>query len=355
MLDTPGGRKIHKGLIPSMGGVAIMLATFIGLVSWLSLEELAFTRYLLIAMGLVFTLGLRDDLVELTAFQKLMGQCVAAFLVVFMADIRITGFYGFAGIYEIPLFLSYGLSFLTIIVLTNAFNLIDGLDGLAGTISTITLSFLGWWFITGGMFAYGIISFTMVGAILSFLLYNWHPAKIFMGDTGSLSIGFLLSVLVIVFIDKNGTMLHIEGFTFKAPIASGIALLIVPIYDTARIFVKRTRKGKSPLSPDKSHVHHFLLRMGFGHDKVAYILGGIKLAFIGLIFLGQDLNDNVMLPLVVLLAVVLGIVLDNLVLKKVIKIHKDSPSLLSKRKAKKGYRKPNLSQEVFDREKFNVN
>jgi len=354
-MDAPGGRKIHKGSIPSMGGIAIMLATFIGLAAWLSLDQLAFTRYLLIAMGLMFTLGIRDDLVELTAIQKLLGQCVAAFLVVAMADIRITGFYGFAGIHELPLFMSYGLTFLTIIVLTNAFNLIDGLDGLAGTISTITLVFLGWWFVSVGLFPYGIIAFTMVGAILSFLLYNWHPAKIFMGDTGSLSIGFLLSVLVILFIDKNGTMLPIDGLTFSAPIAAGVALLIVPIYDTARIFVKRVSNGKSPLAPDKSHVHHFLLRMGYSHDKVAYILGGIKLAFIGLIFFGQGYDDHVMLPLVICLSLGLGMVLDKYTLKKVVKINKSSPTILSKRRVKKGYKKPNLSQDIFDRDRFNVN
>lgn len=355
VLEIPGGRKIHKGSIPSMGGIGIMLATFIGLVAWLSLDQLAFTRYLLIAMGLMFTLGMRDDLVELTALQKLLGQCVAALLVVVMADIRLTGFYGFAGIYELPLYLSYGITLLTIIVLTNAFNLIDGLDGLAGTISTITLVFLGWWFVSVGLFSYGIIAFTMIGAILSFLLYNWHPAKIFMGDTGSLSIGFLLSVLVILFIDKNGTMIPIDGLTFNAPIASGVALLIVPIYDTARIFVKRVSKGKSPLAPDKSHVHHFLMRMGFSHDKVAYILGGIKLAFIGLMFLGQSFNDHFMLPLVIVLSLSLGMVLDRYTLKKVVKNQKNSAPVLSKRKARKGYKKPNLSKDIFDRDKFNVN
>ncbi|WP_316932679.1 MraY family glycosyltransferase [Anditalea andensis] len=355
MLEIPGGRKIHKESIPSMGGIGIMLATFIGLAAWLSLDQLAFTRYLLIALGLMFTLGMRDDLVELTAIQKLLGQCVAALLVVIMADIRITGFYGFAGIHELPLFLSYGLTFLTIIVLTNAFNLIDGLDGLAGTISTITLAFLGWWFVSVGLFPYGIIAFTMVGAILSFLIYNWHPAKIFMGDTGSLSIGFMLSVLVILFIDKNGTMVPIQGLTFNAPIASGVALLIVPIYDTARIFVKRVSKGKSPLAPDKSHVHHFLMRMGFSHDKVAYILGGTKLGFIGLMFLGQSFEDHYMLPVVIALALTLGIILDIYTLQKVVKFNKNSPTVLSKRRTKKGYKKPHLSHDIFDRDKFNVN
>jgi len=355
VLEAPGGRKIHTGLVPSMGGIAIVLATFIGLASWLTLDQLGFVRYLLIALALMFTLGLRDDLVELSAIQKLAGQCVAAFLVVVMADIRLTGFYGCFGIYEIPLSVSYLLSFLTIIVLTNAFNLIDGLDGLAGTISVVTLSFLGWWFMASELFPYGIIALTMVASILSFMLYNWHPAKIFMGDTGSLSIGFLISVLIILFIDYNGTMLEMQGIKFNAPIATGVALLIVPIYDTARIFIKRARKGRSPLAPDKSHVHHFLLRIGFSHDKVVYILGSVKLIFIALIFLGQPYNDHVMLPLVVILAIGMGIVLDRYTLKKVIRDHKVKPRILVKSEAKKIYKKPDLSKSILDRDKFNVN
>ena len=189
-----------------------------------------------------------------------------------MADIRLTSLYGFFGIYEIPLWISYGISFFTILVLTNSFNLIDGLDGLAGSISLVTFMFLGWWFLEADLTSYSVFAFILVGSVLSFLVYNWHPAKIFMGDTGSLSLGFALAVLTILFIDKNGTMANYEGWKFNAPIASGIALLIIPIYDTSRIFIKRTLKGKSPMAPDKSHVHHFLLRMGMRHEMLIWAM-----------------------------------------------------------------------------------
>ncbi|KEO71822.1 glycosyltransferase family 4 protein [Anditalea andensis] len=354
ILEAPGGRKIHKGMVPSMGGIAILFAAYIGLAAWLSLDQLAFARYLLIALTLMFTLGLRDDLVELTAVQKLLGQGVAAFLVVGMADIRISSFYGCFGIYELPLLVSYGLSAVTIIVLTNSFNLIDGLDGLAGTISSIILGFLGWWLMDAGLYPYAIIAITMVGAILSFLVYNWHPAKIFMGDTGSLSIGFLIAVLLLLFIDRNGTMLAMQGFKFNAPIATGVALMIIPIYDTARIFVKRIRNGRSPLAPDKSHVHHFLLRMGFDHDKVVFILLAVQLTFISFVFLGRSMNDHVMLPLVVMLAVGLGILLDRYTLKQVIKNHLKKPPILQHRVSNPTYKKTALSSLV-DRDKIKVN
>src|SRR5690606_13490159 len=234
-----------------------------------------------------------------------------AFFVIIMAYIRITSLYGFAGVYEMPYLISVTLSFALIIVLTNSFNLIDGLDGLAGTLSGIALTFLGWWFYAADMVAYSLISFTLVGGVLSFLAFNWHPAKIFMGDTGSLSLGFALTTLVILFIDTNGTMLASQGWKINAPITAGIALMIVPIYDTIRIFTKRSLKGKSPLKHDKSHVHHFLLRMGYKHNEVTLILGCIKMVFITMVMLGHYLNDHVMLPLVLSMAILLGIWLDE--------------------------------------------
>jgi UDP-GlcNAc:undecaprenyl-phosphate/decaprenyl-phosphate GlcNAc-1-phosphate transferase len=349
LMDSPGGRKIHNGFIPSMGGIAFVLATFVSVLAWLDSQLIMEIRFLLAAFGLMFFVGLRDDMVNMSAFQKLAGQFIAAYLVVVMADIRFTGLYGFFGIYDIPLWLSYGISFFTILALTNSFNLIDGLDGLAGSISLVTFLFLGWWFLTADLTSYSVFSFILVGAILSFLVYNWHPAKIFMGDTGSLSLGFALAVLTVLFIDKNGTMANYEGWKFNAPIASGIALLIIPIYDTSRIFIKRMLKGKSPMAPDKSHVHHFLLRMGLRHDQVTLTLVFIKIGFISLMFLGSSLNDYVMLPLVILIAVVLGLRLDSLTLKRVKKIYRKTPPILSKRAKKKIYNKPTIQGEVLEK------
>lgn len=355
IIDAPGGRKIHSGFVPSMGGIGIILATFAGVFAWFSLEQLVQTRYFLVALGIMFSVGLRDDLIELSAVQKLIGQCIPAFFVIIMADIRITGLYGFMGIYEIPYLASVILSFMLIIVLTNSFNLIDGLDGLAGTLSVISLSFLGWWFYVADMVAYSLISVTLVGGVLSFLAFNWHPAKIFMGDTGSLSLGFALTALVILFIDTNGTMLASEGWKINAPITAGIALMIVPIYDTVRIFTKRSLKGKSPLKPDKSHVHHFLLRMGYKHNEVSIILGAIKLVFIVMILLGSYLNDHVMLPVVMALAVVLGIWLDEQAVKRVKNHSKNVPARVAARSSKKHYSKPTITEKIFDHNRINMN
>jgi UDP-GlcNAc:undecaprenyl-phosphate GlcNAc-1-phosphate transferase len=355
LMDRPGGRKIHSGFIPSMGGISFVAATFVAVLSWLDGQFITEIRFLLAAFGLMFFVGLRDDMVNMSAFQKLAGQFIAAYLVVVMADIRFTGLYGFMGIYDLPIWISYFISFFTILVLTNSFNLIDGIDGLAGSISLVTFLFLGWWFYDVGLTSYATFSFILVGAVLSFLAYNWHPAKIFMGDTGSLSLGFALAVLTVLFIDKNGTMASFEGWKFNAPIASGVALMIIPIYDTSRIFIKRTLNGKSPMEPDKSHVHHFLLRMGLRHDQVTLTLIFVKCCFIGLIFLTSNLNDYILLPIVILTAVFLGVKLDSITLNRVKKINKNSPPILSKRAKKKSIHKAEIQEGVIDKAKLSDN
>lgn len=347
LIDAPGGRKIHNGFIPSMGGLSFVVSAFISVLIWFSLKQMIEVRFFLTAFGLIFMLGLRDDLVDLTAWQKLLGQFVAAYIVVVFGDIRFTSLYGFFGIYELPELISYSVTIFTIIALTNSFNLIDGLDGLAGSISIVTFTFLGWWFMQAGMSSYSIFSFILVGGVLSFLVFNWHPAKIFMGDTGSLSLGFALSVMTILFINTNGTMNEYEGWKFSAPLASGLALLIIPIYDTCRIFTKRTMKGKSPFAADKSHIHHFMMRMGLRHDQVALALVAIKILFIGLIFLGSDLNDHVLIPVVALAAVGLGLRLDVITLKRVKVIQSQTPPILSLKQRKKSTHKPSVNHKIL--------
>ncbi|MBD8491140.1 undecaprenyl/decaprenyl-phosphate alpha-N-acetylglucosaminyl 1-phosphate transferase [Echinicola sp. CAU 1574] len=354
LLDKPGGRKIHKYSVPSMGGIAIFLALLGGVLIWLNFQQLVEIRFFMMGLGIMFILGLRDDLVELTAYQKLIGQLIAIITVVVLGDVRIHSFYGFLGIDELPIWFSYSLTIFSIIGLTNAFNLIDGLDGLASTLSLITFVFLGSWFIYSDYTTYGFIAFTFVGAILSFMVYNWHPAKIFMGDTGSLTLGFTLSVLCIKFIEANGTVP--EGmFKFDAPLTTSIVLMIVPFYDTLRVFIRRASKGKSPMAADKSHVHHFLLRMGFRHDQVALILGSVKILFILIAIASYKMPDIVMIPLVGSAVICAGLILDKITLKRVKDIVRDSPKVLSQRSYHGVRGKVKIDKSVLKSEKVNLN
>ncbi|PSL06328.1 glycosyltransferase family 4 protein [Cecembia rubra] len=329
--DAPGGRKIHKAQTPSMGGIVIYLASMVSFLFGAYFFEIEELRYVLAAFTLLFFTGLSDDLTTLSPLQKLAAQCIGGLLIIFFADIRISGFFGFLGIEELPLWLSYLITFIVIIALTNAFNLVDGLDGLAGTLSLLNFSFFAWWFMVTGNDPYSKLCMVFIGAVVAFLVFNWQPAKIFMGDTGSLSIGFILAVLTVLFIDSNGKLTETNPWKFNAPIASGIALMIIPIYDTSRVFIKRIRRKKSPFSPDKSHVHHFLLRSGLSHGQVVLLLGFIKLIFFGLIISTTSISDEWMIPIIVGSCILLGLRLDAFTLSRVRYLAKKSPPVLALR------------------------
>jgi UDP-GlcNAc:undecaprenyl-phosphate GlcNAc-1-phosphate transferase len=329
--DVPGGRKIHKAVTPSMGGIGFVLATFIALGIWGWQFPVPDMRYLLGAIALMFLVGLRDDMVELKATHKLLGQCVAVLLVIVAGDIRIKDFHGFLGLHEIPLLVSYGFSGFVLLALTNAFNLIDGLDGLAGTIASISLALLGGWFYIQGVDSFAVLSLTLLGSVLAFLVFNWAPAKIFMGDTGSLTLGFALGSLVVAFIDMNAALPDGTFLKLEPAFTAGVVLMIYPLFDMARIFVKRISQGRPPMSADKSHIHHFLMRMGMKHNQVAMTLGSIQFILICLVFSLGEFSDNIVLPILSAIVLSLGFVMERLTVKYVKKKVRKLPRILENR------------------------
>ena len=354
--DLPGGRKIHKKFIPSMGGIAFFVAASIAMSIWAWQFPLPDIRYLLGAIALVFFVGLRDDMVELKASHKIMGQLVAVLLVIVAADIRIKDLHGFLGVGELNLYVSYGFSAFVILALTNAFNLIDGLDGLASTMAVIVLSSLGVWFYVHGLDSFAVLCFTFLGGILSFLVYNWHPAKIFMGDTGSLTLGFTMGALIIAFMEYNAALPTGAAWKFEPVFSSGIALMIFPLYDMARVFTRRILQGKGPMTPDKSHVHHFLMRSGLKHNQVAMLLGFIQLAFVVLVVALKDYSDHLVLPLISVIALGLGYRLDQVTVKYVKKKVHAEPRVLEVRPlSQQQRRKIKLEMEEIRESRMNLN
>lgn len=305
LLDAPGGRKIHTVETPSMGGVPIFIGFVIAVFIWIPLEDLREIKYVLGALGIMFIIGFRDDLINLRAAQKLFGQVAAALIIITVCDIRIMSLYGLFGITVIPDAVSYAISLFTIIVITNSFNLIDGIDGLAGTVGLVSSMFFGVWFYLAGLESYSFICFALLGTILAFLQFNWAPSKVFMGDTGSLLIGFFLSIVTIKFIETNYA-LTTEPYKFVAFIGPAVAVLIVPLYDTLRVFIKRVMKGKSPMHPDKTHLHHILLRLGCTHAQATAILATVNIIFVLLALVLKDFSDTIMLPAILVTALALG-------------------------------------------------
>lgn len=316
LVDVPGRRKIHKKVTPSMGGIAIFIGFFISSLIWIDIQGWGNIKFILVALFVIFFIGVRDDLVPLRPLIKLMGQVMAASLVIFLFDLRIRTFYGLFGVNELPTLVSYAVTYFTIIVITNSFNLIDGLDGLAGTIAIVALLSFGVWFFLVGEDIFSILSFAMLGAIFAFLIFNWEPSEVFMGDTGALVIGMMLAILVIHFIDVNYALPAMAPYKFNGSVGSAACFIIIPLVDTLRIVILRLSKGQSPFKPDKSHIHHAIMRLGMTHSQTTLILGGVQLLYISLAIAFNHLSDMYVLSGLVVLSFLLSVTLDRLIINK---------------------------------------
>lgn len=320
LVDIPGRRKIHKKVTPSMGGIAIFIGFFVASLIWIDISHWRDIRMILIALFMVFFIGVRDDLVPLRPSMKLIGQVVAATILVLLFDLRLKSMYGILGIYEIPLALSYLLTVFTIIVITNSFNLIDGLDGLAGTVASISLLAFGIWFLLIGDTIFAILAFCMVGSIVAFLIFNWEPSKIFMGDTGALVAGMMLSIMAIYFINTNFNLPVDHPYRFSGTVAAAVCFIIIPLVDTMRIFILRISRGQSPFTPDKSHIHHSIVRLGFTHSKTTILLALVQVGYIVLVVILHKVDGNYMILGVIGLSIFLSIMLNRLM---VIRLNKE--------------------------------
>jgi UDP-N-acetylmuramyl pentapeptide phosphotransferase/UDP-N-acetylglucosamine-1-phosphate transferase len=284
------------------------LAIFAGFISSLTLFGISTPSIQKVMAGavLLFFIGLKDDIVAISPAKKFMVQFLATGIVVFLGDIRVVSFHGFLGIGDIPDGVSYAFSFLTIIGVTNAVNLIDGLDGLAGSITTfISLAFCIAFFVIKD-YPFAFLSICLMGAVIGFLRYNIHKAIIFMGDTGSLQCGFLVSIMAIEF-------LRLDKVASSPSLA--VAILCIPLYDTLRVFGWRIIKGRSPFSPDKNHIHHILSRSGLKTFQIVITLVGINFVLVSVTFLLRHLGDNIILPVLVTIFVLVTVGLEYLAKK----------------------------------------
>ena len=282
LFDEPDERKVHKAVIPTLGGLGIfagfIVATLMGVPQGITTD----LQYFAAASIVIFFLGMKDDILVLSASKKFIGQLIAAGILIKFAGVQITNMHGFLGIYEIPHYASIALSLFTIIVITNSFNLIDGIDGLAGSLGLLTTLVFGTYFFYINQLAYAVMAFALAGSLISFLLYNFSPAKIFMGDTGSLLLGLINSILVIKFINLAGT--PGVNLPLAAAPAIGFAILMIPLFDTLRVFGLRILDRRSPFSPDRTHVHHFLLDIGFSHKKITLYCVSLNILFIAMAY-----------------------------------------------------------------------
>lgn len=271
LVDIPDDRRSHTTATPSLGGIGIFAGLLFSIILWTPFTLIGDLQYVLGATIIVFLIGAKDDIIPTPAYKKLIGQLFAAIILVFKANVKITSLYGIFGVYELPDWVAVVMSLFIILVIINSFNLIDGIDGLAGSIGTLIAVTLGSWFWMVDRVELSLVAFALSGALIAFLKFNFTPARIFMGDTGSLLIGLIAAVLVFKFIE-----FHREApasiYAFQSAPAIAIALLIYPLFDTLRAFTLRIMEGKSPFHPDKRHIHHMLLNLGLTHMQSTLIL-----------------------------------------------------------------------------------
>jgi UDP-GlcNAc:undecaprenyl-phosphate GlcNAc-1-phosphate transferase len=298
LVDEPGERRSHDKSIPTLGGIGIFAGLIFSTTFWLPFAE-GELQYILCAFIVIFLIGAKDDIIPLPASKKFAGQFFAAFLLVYYAKIQLTSLYGILGVYEIPDMVGIPLTILTIVLIINAFNLIDGINGLSATIGCIICGTFGYWFFWMGRADLAILAAALAGGLVAFLRYN-IVAEIFMGDTGSLLVGLTASILAIAFIQEN--VMQINERTVESAPAVAIGVLIIPLFDTIRVFTLRIIKGKSPFSPDRTHIHHLLLDLGLPHMKATVLLGTVNLIFIGISFELQSIGTLELGVLLLLLA-----------------------------------------------------
>ena len=304
LCDEPGERRSHTITTPSLGGIGIFAGTIFSIIMWTPFNHFGDLQYILCAFIIIFLIGAKDDILPMKPWKKIFGQLLAIGILVFVSNIRLTSLYGIFGIETLPYIVSIALSSFTMLVVINAFNLIDGINGLAGSVSTVVMVTLGVWFFLTDHMALAMIAFSTTGAVIAFLKYNITPAKIFMGDTGSLLLGLINAILIIEFIELNAQIPAHPYALDSVPVVA-IGIMILPLFDTLRVFTIRILRGNSPFHPDRRHLHHMCIDLGLSHMQATGVLVTINLLFILMVFQLQHIGSLLLLMLVFGVAVVM--------------------------------------------------
>lgn len=307
LYDLPDERKKHNTRISPLGGMAIfggMIISFVFFTAHLANPAL---NSVLVALFILFITGVKDDLYPLTPYKKMIGQLLAVSIVIFQGNIRFESMYGLFDIFELPYWISVVISYFFFLGIINSFNFIDGINGLSSGIGIVVSITFAIWFYYLDEQLFLILSLAIAGSQLAFLPYNLVNARIFMGDSGSMILGFLAALLTIYYLQANerfsdSVLLHIDAMVFT------LAVLIIPIMDTVRvIFVRLFILRRSPLKADRNHIHHVLLDIGLTHVQATLILLTMNVFFILLTyFLNEYIRAKYLILTISLLAILLS-------------------------------------------------
>lgn len=324
-IDLPEYRKIHKNATPRLGGLAIFAGSALGL---LYLQPIQYQLpAIMVGVSIILILGIIDDKYQIRPVVKLLGQLIAAWVIIDAGLIieRIT--LPFIGLVELHGF-SILITFLWVVGITNAINLIDGLDGLASGVSTIAFMSILVLAVLDTQLIVVYLCTVLIGSNIGFLFHNFHPAKIYMGDTGSMFLGFFIAIISLLGLFKEVTL-----FSFIIP----IVVLAVPILDTFFAMISRLLKGESIMQADNKHIHYRLLGSGFSHRTTVLIIYGFSIMFglLGIFFSNGPLWLSLLIAIILFILIHIFAELTGIIFKEKRPVVSQLKKMIDKRKSVK--------------------
>ena len=309
LTDDPNGRSSHEMKTPTLGGVSFFYTLIFALFFMHGRDGFDEAMYIIPGLTILFIVGLKDDLVVISPGAKLMAQVFAVAFILANPSFTIDSLNGFLNINEIPYYLNLVIAGFMMLTIINSYNLIDGIDGLASVVGMVIMVIYTTIFYLSGEFFFALLAITMNASLMAFLGFNLSSdKKIFMGDTGSLIVGFIISILTLKFLAlKPADYTDLPFLLENGPLIA-ISILIVPLFDTARVFAIRIANKKAPFSPDRNHTHHVLIDYwGLTHKQASFIIGCFNLLFVMLfIVLGSTAKNLGMTIMLVSVVIALG-------------------------------------------------
>lgn len=304
LYDKPNERKLHRVEVPLLGGIAIFGATLFAFTIWSAPFFEQVHLFIIASLIIIFFFGLRDDIAPLAPLKKLSGQIIASFIVIIYCDIRLQGLHGMFGLHALSWPASLIWTILAMLFIINAYNLIDGIDGLSSGLGIISSFVFGLLFYINHDFLMSVLAFSLCGGLSGFIPYNFQKARIFMGDTGTMTIGFILSVFSIHLMELSRDAVTAEFSYFYTPVIV-FALLVIPVTDMVRVFIIRIITFRSPFSADRNHVHHCLLGLGLSTIMTNVLLYSVSIIFIGAAWVLRNENASLVFYLLTICSFIL--------------------------------------------------
>ena len=294
LMDNPNERSSHKEKTPTLGGISFFVSIVFTLMVFRPFDIDQVGINILSGVGVLFFVGLKDDLVGVKPSTKIIGQIIATLMLFFSTDLKITTLDGFLNITDIPYWTSVFISCAIVMAIVNSYNLIDGINGSASMVGMVIFSAFAYVFYDAEMYYYFLLSILCIGFLLAFLRYNLsNKNRVFMGDTGSMIVGFVLAVLAIKFFALDTTSLESAIINPANKVWVLLSIIFIPFFDTTRVFTTRIIRHGKPFKADRSHIHHvFIDYLKLSHAKASILLASINLSvFIVILCLNTYLSS----------------------------------------------------------------